>query len=86
VRVLKLIAPLGFDGGKTIVDNYLCDVRPLFCPGAPSSARSAVRERSASGTCGEPASPVPVGHGQLRRGYVVVACLGYSRACAGAPA
>jgi len=27
---------------------------------------------------------VPVGHGQLRRGWVVVACLGYSRAGAGA--
>jgi hypothetical protein len=27
---------------------------------------------------------VPVGHGQTRRGFVVVACLGYSRAGAGA--
>lgn len=29
-------------------------------------------------------SPVPVGHGQARQGYVVVAALGYSRAGAGA--
>ena len=32
VRVRELIAPLGFDGGKTIVDDYLREVRPLFAP------------------------------------------------------
>jgi transposase len=32
----------------------------------------------------EPREEIPVGHGQTRRGYVVVACLGYSRAGAGA--
>ena len=32
----------------------------------------------------EPRAEVPVGHGQTRRGWVVVACLGYSRAGAGA--
>jgi hypothetical protein len=26
---------------------------------------------------------VPVGHGEIRRGYVVIACLGHSRAGAG---
>jgi hypothetical protein len=31
-RVRELIAPLGFDGGKTIVDDYLRQVRPLFDP------------------------------------------------------
>jgi hypothetical protein len=31
-RVRELIAPLGFDGGKTIVDDYLREVRPLFDP------------------------------------------------------
>ena len=29
-RVRELIEPLGFDGGKTIVDDYLREVRPLF--------------------------------------------------------
>jgi transposase len=29
-RIRELIAPLGFDGGKTIVDDYLREVRPLF--------------------------------------------------------
>jgi transposase len=31
-RIRELIAPLGFDGGKTIVDDYLRQVRPLFDP------------------------------------------------------
>jgi hypothetical protein len=30
VRVRELIEPLGFDGGKTIVDDYVREVRPLF--------------------------------------------------------
>ena len=30
VRVRELIEPLGFDGGKTIVDDYLREVRPMF--------------------------------------------------------
>jgi hypothetical protein len=32
----------------------------------------------------EPRAEIPVGHGQARQGWVVVACLGYSRAGAGA--
>ena len=32
----------------------------------------------------EPEEEIPVGHGQTRRGWVVIACLGYSRAGAGA--
>jgi hypothetical protein len=30
VRVRELIEPLGFNGSKTIVDDYLREVRPLF--------------------------------------------------------
>ena len=37
-----------------------------------------------SSTCGSRASEIPVGHGQTRRGWVVTAELGYSRAIAGA--
>jgi len=32
VRIRELIASLGFDGSKTIVDDYLREVRPLFVP------------------------------------------------------
>ena len=84
VRVRELIAPLGFDGQKTIVDDYLREVRPLF-----RHARTYQRTVYRPGeVCQfdlwEPSEPVPVGHGQRRRGFVVVGCLGYSRAGAGA--
>lgn len=84
VRVRELIEPLGFDGSKTIVDDYLRDVRPLF-----EKRRSYQRTIYRPGeVCQfdlwEPSVEVPVGHGQTRRAWVVVACLGYSRAGAGA--
>ena len=84
VRVRELIEPLGFVGGKTIVDDYLREVRPLF-----------LKPRAFQRTVYRPGEvcqfdlwhttePVPVGHGQTRQGYVVVAALGYSRVGAGA--
>jgi transposase len=84
VRVRELIEPLGFAGGKTIVDDYLREVRPLF-----------LKPRTFQRTVYRPgevcqfdlwhtSNPVPVGHGQSRQGFVVVAALGYSRAGAGA--
>lgn len=84
VRVRELIEPLGFDGGKSIVDDYLREVRPLF-----ERRRTYQRTIYRSGeVCQfdlwEPGHEVPVGHGQSRRAWVVVACLGYSRAGAGA--
>jgi transposase len=84
-RIRELIAPLGFEGGKTIVDDYLREVRPLFAPASRTFQRTVYR---AGEICQfdvwEPKAEVPVGHGQTRRGWVVVACLGYSRAGAGA--
>lgn len=84
VRVRELIEPLGFDGAKSIVDDHLREVRPLF-----KQARTYQRTVYRPGEIcqfdlWEPSSPVPVGHGETRRGWVVVACLGYSRAGAGA--
>jgi transposase len=84
VRVRELIEPLGFVGGQTIVNVYVREVRPLFA-----------RPRTFQRTIYRPgeicqfdlwhaSSEVPVGHGQSRKGFVVVACLGYSRAGAGA--
>ena len=76
---------MGYEGGKTILDDYLREVRPLFRRAADAfSARSTGRARSASSICGSPSAEIPVGHGQTRKGWVVVACLGYSRAGAGA--
>jgi hypothetical protein len=56
-----LIEPLGFDGAKTIVDDYLREVRPFFLSRARISARSIGRARSASGTCGSPRTWCPSG-------------------------
>jgi transposase len=83
-RIRELIAPLGFDGGKTIVDDYVREVRPLF-----AAQRTFQRTVYRPGEIcqfdvWEPRAEVPVGHGQTRRAWVVVACLGYSRAGAGA--
>jgi transposase len=84
VRVRELIEPLGFDGGKTIVDDYLREVRPLFRP-ARTYQRTVYRPGEiCQFDLWEPSAPVPVGDGQTRRAWVVVACLGYSRAGAGA--
>ncbi len=84
VRVRELIEPLGFQGGKSIVDDYLREVRPLFAP-RRSFQRTVYRPGEiCQWDLWEPSSPVPVGHGQLRRAWVVVCSLGYSRAGAGA--
>jgi transposase len=84
VRVRELIEPLGFEGSKTIVDDYLREVRPLF-----RHERTYQRTVYRAGEIcqfglWEASEPVPVGDGQRRRGWVVVGCLGYSRAGAGA--
>ena len=84
VRVRELIEPLGFDGGKTIVDDYLREVRPMFLR-VRTHQRTVYRPGEiCQWDLWEPSRLVPVGHGQQRRGWVVVCCLGYSRAGAGA--
>jgi transposase len=83
-RIRELICELGFDGGKTIVDDYLREVRPLFEP--PRTFQRTIYRPGeiCQFDLWEPAADVPVGHGQTRRGWVVLGCLGYSRAGAGA--
>jgi transposase len=84
-RIRELLAPLGFDAGKTIVDDYLREVRPLFAPPPRTFQRTVYRPGEiCQFDVWEPKEEIPVGHGQTRPGYVVVACLGYSRASAGA--
>jgi hypothetical protein len=83
-RVRELIEALGYDGGKTILDDYLREVRPLY-----ERRRTYQRTLYRPGELlqfdlFEPRIEIPVGHGQTRRGYVVTAELGYSRALAGA--
>jgi len=82
-RVRELIAALGYEGGKTILDDYLREVRPFYLP-----ARTFQRTIYLPGKIGQfdlwtPRAEIPVGHGQTRPGFVVVAGLGYSRAGSG---
>ena len=83
-RIRELIVAAGYRGGKTILDDYLRELRPLVCP-ARTYQRTVYRpgELCQFDLC-EPKAEIPVGHGQTRRGFVVTAELGYSRAAAGA--
>ncbi len=84
VRVRELLEPLGCTAGKTVVDDYLREVRPLFAPPARTFQRTVYRPGEVCQfDVWQPRAEVPVGHGQTRRGWVVVACLGFSRAGAG---
>jgi transposase len=84
-RIRELIEPLGFDGGKTIVDDYLREVRPLFDPPPRTFQRTVYRPGEVCQfDLWEPKNEIAVGHGQTRKGWVVIGCLGYSRAGAGA--
>lgn len=85
VRVRELLEPLGCEAGKTVVDDYLREIRPLFAPKSRVFQRAVYRPGEVCQfDVWAPRCEVPVGHGQTRRGFVVVACLGYSRAGAGA--
>jgi len=82
---MELIVELGFDGGKTLVYDYVAELRPLFAPRPRTFQRTAYRRGELlQFDLWQPGREVPVGHGQTRRGWVVVAALGFSRAGAGA--
>ena len=83
VRVRELLAELGYGGGQTIVDEYLREVRPLFLPRRTYQRTLYRPGELCQFDLWEPSREIPVGYGQTRRGYVVVACLPYSRAGAG---
>ena len=72
-RLRELAEELGYVGGKTIFDDYVREIRPRF-----------LRRRTYQRTLYrpgellqfdlfEPREPIPVGHGQTRRGWVVTA-------------
>jgi transposase len=84
VRVRELLEPFGCRAGKTVVDDDLREVRPLFAPRPRTFQRTVYRPGEiVQFDVWQPRAEVPVGHGQTRRGWVVIACLGYSRAGAG---
>lgn len=83
-RLREICEELGYAGGKTIFDDYVREVRPRYLR-LRTYQRTVYRPGELlQFDLWEPSKPIPVGHGQLRRGWVVTAELGYSRALAGA--
>jgi len=85
VRIREEIEKLGYRGSKTILDDRLRELRPRFLPAPRSFQRTRYRpgELAQFDLCA-PRREIPVGFGQVRRGYVVTCELPYSRAFAGA--
>jgi transposase len=84
VRVVELVTELGYAGSKTLVYDHLREVRPLFAPTRTFQRTAYRRGELLQFDLLHLAREVPVGHGQTRKSYLVVAALGYSRAGAGA--
>jgi transposase len=83
-RIRELLAEQGYEGGKTITDGYVREVRPLFLD-PRTYQRTVYRPGDVLQLdLWQPRAEIPVGYGQARKGYVVVGALGYSRFGAGA--
>ena len=84
LRLREMTAELGYEGGKTIFDDFVREVRPRFQ--VSRTFQRTVYRPGELVQCDlwEPREWVPVGHGQTRRGWVVTAELCWSRVIAGA--
>jgi transposase len=82
-RLREMAAEVGYEGGKSIFDDYVREVRPRFV--RPRTFQRTIYRPGELVQCDlwEPAEQIPVGHGQLRRGWVVTAEVCWSRAIAG---
>ena len=83
-RIRELLAEQGYEGSKTILDDYLREVRPLYLRPRTYQRTSYRPGELAQFDLWRPAREIPVGHGQTRPGYVVTCALGWSRAAASA--
>ena len=83
-RIRELIEELGYQGGKTILDDYLRELRPRYLPRRTYQRTLYRPGELVQFDLFEPREPIPVGYGQTRRGWVVTAELCWSRALAGA--
>jgi transposase len=81
-RVRELIEELGYEGGKTILDDCLRELRPRYLPRRTYQRTLYRPGELLQFDLFEPREPIPVGHGQTRRGFVVTAELCWSRALA----
>jgi transposase len=84
LRLREMAIELGYEGGKTIFDDYVREVRPRFV--VPRTFQRTIYRPGELVQCDlwEPRALVAVGHGQTRRGWVVTAELCWSRVIAGA--
>jgi transposase len=84
LRLREMATELGYEGGKTIFDDYVREVRPRFL--VKRTFQRTVYRPGELVQCDlwEPRDLIPVGHGQTRRGWVVTAELCWSRVIAGA--
>jgi transposase len=79
-RLRELLEEQGYLGSKTILDDYLRELRPLFLPRPRTFQRTSYRPGAlCQFDVWQPGGEIPVGAGQTRRGYVVVGCLPFSR-------
>jgi hypothetical protein len=83
LRLREMAVELGYEGGKSIFDDYVREVRPRFQ--VRRTFQRTVYRPGELVQCDlwEPRELIPVGHGQLRRGWVVTAELCWSRVIAG---
>jgi hypothetical protein len=83
LRLREMATELGYRGGKSIFDDYVREVRPRFL--VKRTFQRTIYRPGELVQCDlwEPREPIPVGHGQLRRGWVVTAELCWSRVIAG---
>lgn len=84
LRLREMATELGYEGGKSIFDDYVREVRPRFV--VPRTFQRTIYRPGELVQCDlwEPRGLIPVGHGQLRRGWVVTAEVCWSRVIAGA--
>ena len=84
LRLREMASELGYEGGKTIFDDFVREVRPRFL--IKRTFQRTIYRPGELVQCDlwEPREPVAVGHGQVRRGWVVTAELCWSRVIAGA--
>lgn len=81
-RVREEIEADGYEGSKTILDDYLREVRPRYLPPRTYQRTSYRPAEICQFDLWQPKREIPVGHGQMRQGFVVTCALGWSRAAA----
>jgi hypothetical protein len=82
-RLREMAGELGYEGGKSIFDDFVREVRPRFQ--VRRTFQRTVYRPGELVQCDlwEPKELVPVGHGQTRRGWVVTCEVCWSRVIAG---